>query len=215
MNVPFLAISVFAGRLTRRIGTATCWLGVLLGGLGILDFARLDAGSSFWQAVPGYLLIGFGYGMAVPTLSAAAMQSVPAERSGVGAGVLNTARQAGASVGLAVLGSISLSFVTRAWNSRIPQLPAGSRDAAHGLVERVAGGEAAAIQKQLGGNAFHLAVDSFVPGMRAALLVAGILMLMASAGAFLALRSPRPVAAPAAGEALSHQPTLARYDEAR
>ena len=215
MNVPFLAISIFAGRLTRLMGTATCWLGVLLGGLGILDFARLDAGSSFWQAVPGYLLIGFGYGMAVPTLSAAAMQSVPAERSGVGAGVLNTARQAGASVGLAILGSISLSFVTRAWNSRIPQLPPGSRGAAHGLVEQVAGGEAAAIQKQLGGNAFHLAVDSFVPGMRAALLVAGILMLMASAGAFLALRSPRHVAAPAAGEALSRQPTLAKYDEAR
>jgi hypothetical protein len=67
----------------------------------------------------------------------------------------------------------------------------------------------------LGGNAFHLAVDSFVPGMRAALLVAGILMLMAAAGAFLALRSPRHVAAPAADEALPRQPILAKYDEAR
>jgi hypothetical protein len=212
MNVPFLAISIFAGRLTRLMGTATCWLGVLLGGLGTLDFARLDGSSSFWQAVPGYLLIGLGYGLAVPTISAAAMQSVPAERSGVGAGVLNTARQAGASVGLAVLGSISLSVVTRAWDSRIPQLPPASRGVAHGVVERVAGGEAAAIQKQLGGNASRLVVDSFVPGMRAALLVAGLLMIIAAAGAFVALRPPRPVpnAAPAYPAA-----TLAGYDEAR
>ena len=72
-----------------------------------------------------------------------------------------------------------------------PAAAAGKQGAAHGVVERVAGGEAAAIQKQLGGNAFRLVVDSFVPGMRAALLVAGILMLLASAGAFLALRPPR------------------------
>ncbi len=212
MNLPFLAVSVVAGRLTRMMGTATCWLGVLLGGLGTLDFVRLGAGSSFWQAVPGYLLIGLGYGLAVPTISAAAMQSVPAERSGVGAGVLNTARQAGASVGLAVLGSISLSVVTRAWDARISQLPPGSRGAAHDLVERVAGGEAAAIQKQLGGDASRLVVDSFVPGMRAALPVAGLLMLVASAGAFLALRAPRPVRKPAAGYPGA---TLAGYDEAR
>ena len=127
--------------------------------------------------------------------------------------MLNTARQAGASVGLAVLGSISLSVVTRAWDSRIPQLPPGSRAAAHGVVERVAGGEAAAIQKQLGGNAFRLVVDSFVPGMRAALLVAGILMLLASAGAYLGLRPPRPVR-PAEPSA-AYPATLARYDEAR
>jgi len=214
MNVPFLAISVVAGRLTRLMGTATCWLGVLLGGLGTLDFARLSAASSFWQAVPGYLLIGLGYGLAVPTISAAAMQSVPADRSGVGAGVLNTARQAGASVGLAVLGSISLSVVTRAWDSRIAQLPPASRAAAHGVVERVAGGEAVALQKQLGGNAFRLVVDSFVPGMRAALLVAGIMMLLASAGAFLGLRPPRPGAEPTEST-VPYPATLARYDEAR
>ncbi len=212
MNVPFLAVSVVAGRLTRLMGTATCWLGVLLGGLGTLDFAGLDAGSSFWRAVPGYLLIGLGYGLAVPTISAAAMQSVPAERSGVGAGVLNTARQAGASVGLAVLGSISLSVVARAWDSRIPQLPEDSRVAAHGVVERVAGGEVTALQQQLGGNASRLVADSFVPGMRAALLVAGILMLVAAAGAILALRPHRPVRERLVGYPAA---TLAGYDEAR
>jgi predicted phage tail protein len=112
------------------------------------------------------------------------------------------------SVGLAVLGSISLSVVTRAWDSRISQLPSSSRAAAHGVVERVAGGEAAAVQKQLGGNAFRLVVESFVPGMRAALLTGGVLLILASAGAFLAFR-------PGRGSEVVQPVVLARYDEAR
>ncbi len=197
MNVPFLLVSIVAGRLTRRFGAATCWFGVLLGGLGIGSFATLGADSALWQAIPGYVLIGLGYGIAVPTISATAMQSVPTERSGVGAGVLNTARQAGASVGLAVLGSISLAVVARAWDARIPRLPAGSRDAAAGLVQQVAGGEATAVGRQLGGNASRLAAESFVPGARVALLVAGALMLVAALLAYVKLR-PSATAAPPA-----------------
>jgi hypothetical protein len=131
------------------------------------------------------------------------MQAVPAERSGVGAGVLNTARQAGASVGLAILGSISLAVVTSEWNSRIPQLPAGSRATATTLVQQVAGGEATQVGHQLGGNARQLAVESFVPGARLALLVAGLLMLAAALLAYFKLRPERylaPEAPDPAGE---------------
>jgi EmrB/QacA subfamily drug resistance transporter len=203
MNIPFLIISVMAGRLARRFGAATCWFGVMLGGLGTLVFALLGADSSIWEAVPGYVLIGLGYGLAVPTISATAMQSVPSERSGVGAGVLNTARQAGASVGLAILGSISLAVVTREWHSRIPQLPAGSRSTAATLVQQVAGGEATQVGHRLGGNARQLAVESFVPGARLALLVAGLLMLAAALLAYFKLRPERyfaPEPANPAGE---------------
>ena len=154
----------------------------------MLLFARLGAGSSLLDATPGYLGIGFGYGLAVPTISATAMSRAPTERSGVGAGVLNTARQAGASVGLAVLGSVSLAAVTRAWDARIPSLPPGSRAAAPGFVQQVAGGEVDAVGRRLGVRRCGLATESFVPGLRVALLVAGLLMLAAAALSYFLLR---------------------------
>jgi MFS transporter, DHA2 family, methylenomycin A resistance protein len=108
MNVPFLLVSPFAGRLQGRFGARrVAIIGALLGGLGIIVFAFLDAGSPFIAAVPGYVLVGVGYGAAVPAVSAVAMGAIEVERAGVASGVLNTARQVGQAVGLAALGSIA------------------------------------------------------------------------------------------------------------
>jgi predicted MFS family arabinose efflux permease len=108
MNVPFLLVSPFAGRLQGRFGARrVVVIGALLGGLGVLVFALLDAGSAFIAAVPGYVLVGVGYGAAVPAVSAVAMGAIEVERAGVASGVLNTARQVGQAVGLAALGSIA------------------------------------------------------------------------------------------------------------
>jgi hypothetical protein len=59
------------------------------------------------QAVPGYPLVGLGYGTAAPAISAVAMGAIGVERAGVASGVLNTARQVGSAVGLAARGSIA------------------------------------------------------------------------------------------------------------
>jgi MFS transporter, DHA2 family, methylenomycin A resistance protein len=108
MNVPFLLVSPFAGRLQARLGARRVVIGsALLAGLGVLDFALLDADSPFVQALPGYVLVGVGYGAAVPAISAVAMGAIEVERAGVASGVLNTARQVGSAVGLATLGSIA------------------------------------------------------------------------------------------------------------
>jgi DHA2 family methylenomycin A resistance protein-like MFS transporter len=108
MNVPFLLVSPFAGRIQGRFGARRVVVtGAFLGGLGVLAFALLDSGSPFIAAVPGYVLVGVGYGSAVPAVSAVAMGAIEVERAGVASGVLNTARQVGAAVGLAALGSIA------------------------------------------------------------------------------------------------------------
>jgi DHA2 family methylenomycin A resistance protein-like MFS transporter len=108
MNVPFLLVSPFAGRLQARFGARRVVVGgALLGGLGVLDFALLGLGSPFVQALPGYVLVGVGYGAAVPAISAVAMGAIEVERAGVASGVLNTARQVGSALGLATLGSIA------------------------------------------------------------------------------------------------------------
>jgi MFS transporter, DHA2 family, methylenomycin A resistance protein len=108
MNVPFLLVSPFAGRLQARFGARRVVVGgALLAGLGVLDFALLGLDSPFVQALPGYVLVGVGYGAAVPAISAVAMGAIEVERAGVASGVLNTARQVGSALGLATLGSIA------------------------------------------------------------------------------------------------------------
>ena len=44
-------------------------------------------------------------------MTAAALGSVPVEKSGVGSGVLNTFRQVGGALGIAVMGAIVASYV--------------------------------------------------------------------------------------------------------
>jgi MFS transporter, DHA2 family, methylenomycin A resistance protein len=141
MNVPFLLVSPFAGRLQRRLGARrVVFAGALLAGLGVLDFALLGVDSPFLVAVPGYVLVGLGYGAAVPAISAVAMGAIEVQRAGVASGVLNTARQVGSAVGLAALGSIATAVAAGPFTDP----------------------------------------GDFVSGMRAAMLVAGALVLAAS-----------------------------------
>jgi MFS transporter, DHA2 family, methylenomycin A resistance protein len=108
LNAPFILVASVAGRLQGQFGQRrVVVVGALLAGLGVLTFALLDADSPFIQAVPGYVLIGLGYGASAPAVSAVAMGAIEVERAGIGSGVLNTARQVGAALGLAVLGSIA------------------------------------------------------------------------------------------------------------
>ena len=77
MNVPFILVSPFAGRLQGRFGSRrVVVVGALLAGLGVLDFALLGLDSPFLQAVPGYFLVGVGFGSAVPAISAVAMGAI-------------------------------------------------------------------------------------------------------------------------------------------
>jgi DHA2 family methylenomycin A resistance protein-like MFS transporter len=101
-------VSPFAGRLQGRFGARHVVVaGALIGGLGVLGFALLDEGSPFIAAAPSYVLVGIGYGAAVPAVSTVAMGAIEVERAGVASGVLNTARQVGSAIGLAALGSIA------------------------------------------------------------------------------------------------------------
>src|SRR4029450_4512646 len=135
MNTPFLIASTLAGRLARWMGTAPCCVGVLLGGLGVLALAFLTPGAGLLAASPGYVLIGAGYGMAVPTISSVAVSALPVEHSGLASGVLNSARQVGTAIGLAALGSIGLAVTRSSWAAHSAQLPTSAQPGAPSSVQ--------------------------------------------------------------------------------
>ena len=190
MNTPFLLMSTLAGRLAVWIGTATCWLGVLLGGLGVLVLAFLTPGAGLLAASPGYVLIGTGYGMAVPTISSVAVSALPLEHSGLASGVLNSARQVGTAVGLAALGSVGLAVTRSSWAAQSAQLPTSAQAGARDIVQDVSGGQGSVVAQQLGPAAEPLADSAFVDGLHVALLIGGGLMLVAALVAFVELRRP-------------------------
>lgn len=199
LNLPFLAVAPLAGRIGRRFGTGpTSAVGLLAGALGIAALARLDVDSPYLAAWPAYLLIGLGYGLAVPAVSAAAMGSIPAARAGVASGILNASRQVGAAIGLAVLGSLSVAVAGGAWRARVSSLPSDVQGRAETLVQQVAGAEGQAIGALIGQEAVAPAYASFVVGLEVALLVGAAAMLAATVIAVTGLRVAPAVSPPAA-----------------
>jgi EmrB/QacA subfamily drug resistance transporter len=107
MTVLVILIAPRAGALTDRVGSR--WLvgiGMTFLAVMLLYYSQLGAHESFWALLPGLLLGGFGMGMTMTPVTAAAMSAVAVDKAGVGSAVLNSARQVGGSLGIAVMGAI-------------------------------------------------------------------------------------------------------------
>ena len=74
-------------------------------GLLIVSFLPSTSGDAFayLRILPGLILIGVGMGIGFPALNVGAMGAVAGPEVGLASGVLNTARQLGAAIGVAIL----------------------------------------------------------------------------------------------------------------
>ncbi|MGH3377058.1 MAG: MFS transporter [Actinoallomurus sp.] len=106
-----------AQRLPPRLSIG---VGLLLIGAGAGLQGVLDAGSSWTALVPGLVVAGLGVGIAIPVLSAAAMAAAPHERGGMAGGAINTARQLGYALGIAVLGVVLRARVEHVLTGHVP-----------------------------------------------------------------------------------------------
>jgi MFS family permease len=67
---------------------------------------------NFWGLLPAMLLGGLGMSAAMAPVTAAAMGSVRPDKAGVGSAVLNSMRQVGGSLGIAIMGAIVAAGVS-------------------------------------------------------------------------------------------------------
>lgn len=100
--------NVLAGRLVAATSTRTVLLaGGLLVAAGAAALVGAGAQSAYPELVVQLVVVGAGLGIVVPAMTAAVLGSVDASRSGIASGTLNTARQAGSVLGVAVFGSLA------------------------------------------------------------------------------------------------------------
>jgi len=116
-----------AGKLSDRVGSR--WLiagGMTVVALCCLDLSTITVDSSFWHMLPGFILGGLGMSFVMTPMSAAVMRAAPVDKAGVASGVLNTFRQVGVALGIAIMGAII--------TNRAAAAAAGGADAPHAFV---------------------------------------------------------------------------------
>jgi predicted MFS family arabinose efflux permease len=167
-------LSPVSGRLTG-IGMATI-------GVGLLAMQWSAADGSWLRLLPGLLIAGTGIGIANATIAATALAVVPPSRAGLAAGLSNSCRMVGISIGIAVLGAVFRAGIATQIHAstRANASPVGGHDVG-GLV---AAGHLSAAGGQLRGGLAQ-AQQAFDAGFHLLLLVAAGICL---AGAVVALR---------------------------
>ncbi|MCF3961886.1 MFS transporter [Streptomyces fuscigenes] len=114
LAVTFFAASLAGPRLVRRHGSLVVPAGAVLQALGLVLMAY--AVWRHWPSVgtlallPGTALAGAGQGLQLPVLFRIVLSDVPAERAGVGSGVMVTTQQSALALGVATLGSLFLTL---------------------------------------------------------------------------------------------------------
>jgi EmrB/QacA subfamily drug resistance transporter len=107
MAVCSFLVSALAGRALQGVSPRwTVGIGMVLIGAGGWLQSTVGPDSGALTLLPGLAVVGIGVGLAIPTLTAAAMSAAPPQLGGMVAGTLNTARQLGYALGVAVLGLV-------------------------------------------------------------------------------------------------------------
>ena len=108
MTGAVLAANVLAPRLARRLGArVVIAVGAVAVAAGAAALVAVNAARGYPELVGQLILVGFGIGLVVPPMTSEMLGSVAASRSGVASGTLNTARQTGSVIGVALFGALA------------------------------------------------------------------------------------------------------------
>ncbi|WP_433435596.1 MFS transporter [Nonomuraea sp. CA-141351] len=121
MAVASLACNTLGAALGSKIGNRTLIVtGFAVSAAGFVLLSTMDPSSGLVTAASALLLMGAGGGLAMPAAVSALMGTIPAEHAGVGSALNDTIQQAGAALGIAVLGSVLASAYTAAMPATAP-----------------------------------------------------------------------------------------------
>ncbi|MET9381763.1 MFS transporter [Streptomyces sp. NPDC002928] len=181
-------VSTLAGKFGPFPLRTSMGAGLALIALGSGLQAMLDAGSSADTIVAGLVVSGLGVGLVTPSLGAAALASVPPERGGMAGGAVNTFRQLGFALGIAVFGVIFQSRIESVLkdNGHVSEphetAVALSGGQAQSIISGSSAGERAGVE--------HLVREAFASGLNLMLWMAAALGAVAAILVFWTVRLP-------------------------
>ena len=99
-----------ASALLPRVGPRPLGsLGMVAGAVGMIVLSRITPSSNYFEvAMPAFLIMSLGLGLAFVSASSTSLFNVPFHESGVASAVLNSAQQVGSSLGIAFLNTIAI-----------------------------------------------------------------------------------------------------------
>ncbi len=99
-------VAPFAGLLAARLGPRfPIVVGAFLSGIALFLLTGLELTSSYGTIWWKLGMLGIGFGLMLSPLTAAVLSATPPTRAGLGSSMVNTSRQIGSTLGVAVLGT--------------------------------------------------------------------------------------------------------------
>jgi hypothetical protein len=107
----FVVAGAVAARVVDRWGASMALVvGQLSSAAGLLLLTRAPADAGYWADVfPGFFLIGIGIGFSAMAAQVAAFIGVEERVAGLAGGMVETAREVGGALGIAVVGTVALA----------------------------------------------------------------------------------------------------------
>jgi MFS family permease len=182
----FGACSLQAQRVVGRLGArSTITLGLVVSATAAAGFA-VAVNGPLWETVAATVILGVGLSALIAPPSTVVMNALPASKAGDGSSLNFVSRFAGASVGVAIVGSIAASIFARDLDPAPHVLTSGQLDRAEGSLQgalTVADTLAPSAQRSL-----RLAAqDAFDRGATVAYAAVAVLALVAAAVAWVTL----------------------------
>ncbi|HEX7241675.1 MAG TPA: MDR family MFS transporter [Longimicrobiaceae bacterium] len=205
MMLSLVAMSAVSGQVVSRTGRYKLPLlvGLALLAAGYLLLAQMDRSTSYGTVVRNMVLVGMGLGMAMQTYVLVVQNAVGREDLGVATATTQLFRSVGASVGVAVLGTLMTQGMAREVAQHLPP-------GALGRMSESVGGElnaGAVLDPELMSRLPPAALEALRESLAAALhpvFVAGLPFVALAVAATLLIREiplRRTAAEPAASEA--------------
>jgi MFS family permease len=148
-----------SGKLTDRYGPT--WLpavGLPLVAIGLIPFAFVGAHTSYVLLCAGNFVQGLGMGFAMMPNMTAAMQAVPAAAIARTSTAMNIIRQAGASIGTAILSVLLATAITSNLSAILGSHAGGAGSGGIGALQRLP----ASAHAQIAGPLAHAFASTFV-----------------------------------------------------
>ena len=192
-----IAVGSLVGvRLSVSVGNkAVVATGVFLVGVSFAWVSANSAATSYGAIVGQMILAGLGMGLTTAPATEAIMGVVPKEKAGIGSAVNDATRELGATLGVAIIGSVYASLYASGIQDLSGSFPAPALDAASDSI-----GAALAVSDQLGPAGEPLleaARRAFFDGFQLGCLVAaGVLFAGAAFAARFLPARPAPATTP-------------------